>query len=254
MKNTNLATIVTGGGRGIGKAIADTMAIEGPVMLVGRSQNSLQQSCDAISSQGGVADFCVGDVSWPATAKECLRKVAENGWTVRNLVCNAGIGKGGACTAIDHDTWRHMFAVNVHGTFYFVKACLPQMVENKAGNICIISSVAGLKGFKYDSAYCATKHALVGLAKSLALEYAKHGLIVVPICPGYVESDMTESKIASLIQHKGINRTAAEKLVAEQNPQRRIIPAAEIAEAVALVCSGKVPSLNGNPLVLTGGA
>jgi len=94
----------------------------------------------------------------------------------------------------------------------------------------------------------------VGLARSLALEYAKHGIVVVPICPGFVESDMTDRTIAGQVKFRGLSQEDARTRVENFNPQKRIIPAAEIAEAVALVSSGKVASLNGHPLVLTGGA
>lgn len=249
-----LVTIITGGGRGIGKAIALKMAAETAVMLVGRSPKDLQTVCAEIKAAGGVAEYSVGDVSRSATAKRCLTKIEKLGWTVRNLVLNAGIAKGGACTKIDHKVWKQMFAVNVNGAFYFAQACLPAMVAQKAGAICVISSIAGLKGFKYQSAYCATKHALVGLATSLALEYAKHGIVVVPICPGFVATDMTQQTLDSLTRHRGISAAEAEAIVAGENPQKRIIQPEEIADAVLTVCQNKIPSLNGHPLVLTGGA
>src|SRR5262249_24411459 len=169
------------------------------------------------------------------------------------LVCNAGIAKGGAATSFDKQTWRHLFDVNVHGAFWFIQACLPAMVEKECGAIAIISSTAGVRGFNYDAAYCATKHALVGLARRLALEYAKHGIVVVPICPSFVESDMTKQTITGLAKHRGLSEDDARALIARTSPQKRIIPAEEVADAVALVLSGKLPALNGNPLILSGG-
>ncbi|MBY0358554.1 MAG: SDR family oxidoreductase [Candidatus Obscuribacterales bacterium] len=252
--NPSLVTVVTGGGRGIGKAVALKIAAETAVMVVGRSRKDLQAVCAEIKAAGGVAEYCVGDVSRPATAKRCLTKIANLGWTVRNLVLNAGIAKGGACTKIEHKVWKQMFAVNVNGAFYFAKTFLPGMVEQKAGTISVISSIAGLKGFKYQSAYCATKHALVGMATSWALEYAKYGIVVVPICPGFVATDMTQQTLDSLVRHRNISLAEAEAIVADENPQKRIIQAEEIADAVLTVCQNKIPSLNGHPLVLSGGA
>lgn len=252
--NTKLVTIVTGGSRGIGRAVALKMAAYTAVMVVGRTEKDLVEVCAQIQANGGTADYCVGDVSWPAIAKECMRKCQANGWSVRNLICGAAYAEGGACATFNADVWRHMFAVNVHGTFYFVQACLPQMIEQKAGNICVISSSIGLKGCKYESAYSATKHALIGFAKSVALENAKHNIVIVPICPGFVETDMTGRTIAGIMKHRGFSEDQARDLIAEQNPQKRILPAEEVADAVDLVCSGRIPALNGNPLVLTGGA
>jgi NAD(P)-dependent dehydrogenase (short-subunit alcohol dehydrogenase family) len=172
---------------------------------------------------------------------------------VTNLVCNAGIGHGGPAHTFDIQTWEHMFEVNVNGTFFFARTFLPSMMKRKKGNICIISSIAGLKGYKYQSAYCATKHALVGLAKSLALEYAKYNIQVVPICPSFVESEMTDRTIDGLVKHRGITKKEALKIVTNTNPQKRIIPASEIAEMVAIICEGKISSLNGNPVIMNGG-
>lgn len=251
--NTQLVTIITGGGRGIGKAVALRMARETAVLLVGRTQASLESACEEIRAAGGVADFVAGDISDPDVAQKAVAKAAEKGWTIRNLVCNAGVGKGGPASTFDKQTWRNMFDVNVHGAFWFIQACLPAMVEQKAGSICIVSSIAGVKGYKYQTAYCATKHALVGLARGLALEHAKNGIVVVPICPSFVESDMTKQTVAGIVKHRKVSEDEARTLIANTNPQKRIIPAEEVAEAVALVASGKLPALNGNPLVLSGG-
>lgn len=248
------ATIVTGGGRGIGWSIAMRMAEETAVLVVGRTEADLKLVCEAIALAGGKADYVVGDVSKPSTAKRAVQKVKKNGWTLRNLVVNAGIAKGGAAHEFDKKIWKEIFAVNVDGSFHFAQACLPVMMEQKQGTITFINSISGLKGFKYDSAYTASKHAQLGFARSLALEYAKHGIVVVPICPHFVESDMTRRTIAGLVRHRGISEAQAEDIVKNTNPQKRIIPAQEVAEAVALVASGKLPSLNGHPLMLTGGA
>lgn len=247
------ATIVTGGGRGIGRAIAIRMARETPVLIVGRTASDLASTCAYIQQEGGKAACCVGDIADPTTAERAVTLVHEHDWTVRHLVCNAGIGKGGASATFDRHTWREMFEINVHGSFWFIQVCLPEMQETQHGTICLISSIAGLKGYKYQAAYCATKHALVGLARSLALEHAKHGIVVVPICPAFVASDMTQHTVAGLVKYRGISEAEAENLIAATNPQHRIIPPEEVAEMVAMVCAGQLPSLNGNPLILSGG-
>ncbi len=251
--DTNLATVITGGGRGIGEAIARRMAKETAVVLVGRTSASLERVSNEINAEGGKAHFLVGDVSDFTTAERCVELVDKLGLRVQNLVLNAGIAKGGAATAIERQVWKEMFAVNVDGTFFFIQAFLPKMVPNKSGTICIISSIAGVKGYKYQTAYCATKHALVGMARALALEFAKHGICVVPICPAFVESDMTQRTIDGIKRHRGLADPEARAIVEAVNPQKRIIPADEVANMVEIVCSGKVTSLNGNPLILSGG-
>ncbi len=250
--NHNQVTIVTGGGRGIGRAIALRMARQTAVLLVGRTSADLAAVCTEINNSGGIADFTVGDVSEPATAAAALEKVSARGWTVRNLVCNAGIGKGGPLVSFDPAVWRQMFLVNVDGAFHFMQACLPSMIEAKEGAICVISSVSGLKGHKYDSAYSATKFALVGLAQSLADEVRKHNIAVVPICPGFVYSDMTSRTIAGLMHHRGWTEAEAEQRIAQTNPQGRILQPEEIAEAVAFCSAETGLAVSGQSLTLTG--
>ena len=127
------------------------------------------------------------------------------------------------------------------------------MLEQQHGAICLMSSLAGVKGVAYDAAYTSAKHALVGLAKSLALEYGKKGIVAVPICPGFVAGEMTDRTIRGIMRRQGVSEVEATKKVADASPQKRIMPAEEVAEAVALVCSGTIPALSGQPMILGGG-
>ncbi len=250
-------SIITGGGRGIGRAISLRLAKDTNVIVVGRTKEDLVSICKEITllRQGfeGRAVYIVGDITDPKTADKAVALAEKKKWQIVNLVCNAGIGKSGKTETFDKKLWRDMFDVNVHGAFYFVQACLPTMLKNKKGTICLMSSIAGVKGYSYIAGYTATKHALVGLARSLAQEYGKHGIVAVPICPGFVESEMTTRTIHGVMERHGISEVEARARVAAGNPQKRIIPAEEVAEAIAFVCSGKVPSLSGNPLILSGG-
>lgn len=249
----NAVSIVTGGGRGIGRAITLRLAQEGAVVVVGRTEADLLSICDQVRTAGGAAELVVGNVADPNTATRAVQAALAGGRAIQNLVLNAGIGKGGPSHEFDLDIWRQIMDVNVNGSFYFAQACLPHMVERQSGTICIISSILGLRGRKYDTAYTTSKHALVGMAKALGQEYAKHGIVVVPLCPGFVESDMTRNTIANLVKYRGMSADEAEQAIRDTNPQRRIIPAEEVAELIALVCSGRINCLNGNPLILTGG-
>ena len=212
-------TIITGGGRGIGRAIALRMARAGAVLVVGRTGADLASVCAEITSRGGVADYVVGDVADIATAGSAIARARERGWAVANLVCNAGIAKGGPLVSFSPEVWKAMFDVNVFGAFAFIQACLPTMIERKQGSVSIISSTLGLKGHKNDSAYSATKFALVGLAQSLAAEVKKHNIVVVPICPGFVDTEMTDRTLAGIVKHKGVSLAQAEQIVAASNPQ-----------------------------------
>jgi NAD(P)-dependent dehydrogenase (short-subunit alcohol dehydrogenase family) len=186
------------------------------------------------------------------TAARAVEVARARGWAVRNLVCNAGIGKGGPTAEFEPEQWRRIFDVNVHGSFYFVQACLPAMLQRGGGTVCLMSSLAGVKGLAFDAAYSASKHALVGLARSLALENGKHGVVSVALCPGFVESDMTRRTIAGMARRQGVSEQDAQAKVAATNPLRRIMTPQEVAEVVAMVCSGVLASASGNPLILGG--
>lgn len=246
-------SIVTGGGRGIGRAISRRLSKLGPVVVVGRTADDLDSICTEINAGGGRAAVpCVGDIANADTARNAVAAAQSRGWSVRNLICNAGIGKGGPTAEFDPEQWRRIFDVNVHGSFYFVQACVPGMVGRGEGTLCFMSSTAGVKGVAFDAAYSASKHALVGLARSLALEYGKQGIVSVALCPGFVESEMTRRTIAGMVRRQGLSEQDAERKVAATHPLRRIMPPEEVAEVVALICSGALASISGNPLILGG--
>ena len=253
MSDTICASMITGGGRGLGQALALRLAQDTPVIIVGRTASDLHATCDEIRRQGGVAEACVADIADPDGAARAVQRAGALGWSIRNLVCNAGIGKSGPSATFAKELWERIIAVNLSGSFHCVQACLPAMLQARHGVICLISSISGVKGYAYTAAYTASKHALVGLAKSLAQEYGRQGIVIVPICPGFVASEMTTRTIRGVMKRHGLSEEAAEQRVVRANPQRRIIPAEEVAEMVAFVCSGKVPSLSGNPLLLSGG-
>ena len=236
------AAIVTGGGRGIGRAITLRLARAMPVVVVGRTVEDLESVCVQCLRDGGVAVPCVGDIAEASTAEKAVELVRSQGWAVRHLVCNAGLGQGGPTAEFDPAVWRQIFDVNVHGCFYMVRACLPLMAGQAGGSITIISSLAGVTGVAYDAAYTASKHALVGFAKSLSLEYGKRGLTVAALCPSFVESDMTQRTIRSVMRRHGITEDQARQRIADRCPARRILSAEEIAEVVALISAGQFAS------------
>jgi NAD(P)-dependent dehydrogenase (short-subunit alcohol dehydrogenase family) len=232
------AAVVTGGGRGIGRAITLRLARESPVVVVGRTPADLNAVCAEAQDSGGEAAPCIGDIADPATAAAAVGLVRSRGWVVQHLVCNAGMGKSGPTAEFDADLWRRIFEVNVHGCFHLVRACLPDMLARGAGTITIISSLAGVTGVAYDAAYSASKHALVGFARSLALEYGKRGLTVAALCPSFVESDMTRRTVRGVMRRHGLAEAEAERRVADRCPAKRILPAEEVAEVVALLGAG----------------
>jgi NAD(P)-dependent dehydrogenase (short-subunit alcohol dehydrogenase family) len=250
-----LAAIITGGGRGIGRAITLRLARSEPVIVVGRNEDDLASVCARVKGDAGLGVPCPGDVADPGTSSRAVELARCSGWAVGQLVCNAGIGKGGPTETFPADLWRRIFDVNVHGSFQFIQACLPEMLARGAGTITIVSSLAGVRGVAYDAAYTATKHALVGLARSLALEYSARGIKTVALCPGFVAGEMTTRTIRGVMSRRSISEAEAEQRVASKCPAGRILPPEEIAEVVAMVGNGQfaeadaLASAGGYPLI-----
>src|SRR5262245_7782906 len=135
MPDFTAVSIITGGGRGIGQAVTMRLARETAVILVGRTQSDLEETCEAVRAGGGRAEACVGHVTDPVTAEDAVQLAQKYGWTIRNLICNAGIGRGGNTHAFKLSDWLEVFDTNVHGGFYFVRACLPAMLHEREGVI-----------------------------------------------------------------------------------------------------------------------
>lgn len=250
--NHKTAALITGGGRGLGKVIATKLAKDYKIIVVGRTESDLTSVCEEIRSAGNEADYVVGDVAASDTARRASVKAQDLGWNVTRLICNAGVGKSRATHELSDDEWRNIIDINLNGSFYFAKAFLPGMVEQKPGVICFISSIAGLKGYAYEAAYVSSKHAIIGLSKTIASEYGKFGISSVAICPNFVEGEMTERTISGLADRRNISHKEAREIIEKKNPQRRIISPDEVAEMVRIICSNTVPSLSGSPIIMGG--
>lgn len=249
-----LAALITGGGRGIGRAQSIRLAQKQPVMLVGRTESALRETADVIRASGNVAEYVAGDVTDQQTASRIQEACESLGWNISSLVLNAGRGKSDPTDTFPLPLFREIFDLNLFSTLPLIQLVLPGMMERREGTIVFLCSTGGLKGLSHDAAYSASKHGQIGLARSLALEFGKYRISVVPICPGLVESEMTDRVIAGVARRRSLSIPEARALIESRIPQRRIIPAEEVAEVVAFACSGLAPSLSGSPLILSGGA
>jgi NAD(P)-dependent dehydrogenase (short-subunit alcohol dehydrogenase family) len=146
-----------------------------------------------------------------------------------------------------------MLEVNLTGAFLMSRAVLPQLVERCWGRIVSIASTAGLKGYAYVAAYCAAKHGVIGLTRSLALEVAGRGVTVNAVCPGYTETELLDDSIANITDKTGASEDEARAQLVESNPQRRFVSPEEVAETVAWLVGPNTAAITGQAIVVAGG-
>ena len=248
------SAIITGGGRGIGAATARQLAAAGAaVVLAARSSDQIEGLASQLTAQGHRAWGVVTDVTDPDSVAHLLRRAEELVGRVDILVNNAGIAASAPLRSIRLEDWNRIFAVNVTGTFLCTRACVPAMVENGWGRVVNIASVAGKMGAPYIAAYAASKHAVVGFTRSIALEVARQGVTVNAVCPGYVETDMVDQTVERITGKTRLDRDQAMASLEAMSPQHRIFQADEVAYQVVSLCDPRAAGINAQCIVLDGG-
>jgi 3-hydroxybutyrate dehydrogenase len=242
--------VVTGGGRGIGRAIAAALSGAGAlVTVVGRDQARL---ADAVS-QGDAKAFIVADVTDRGALLEGLERTVADHGAIDILVANAGGAESSLFAKADPEQFRRMFELNVIGAVHATQAVLSGMMSRGFGRIVAVASTAGLKGYAYVSAYCAAKHALVGLVRALALETATTGVTVNAVCPGYTDTDLVTESIARIAARTGRSHEETLAQMLQPNPLGRLVKPDEVAAAVLFLCSPAAAAINGTTLAIAGG-
>jgi 3-hydroxybutyrate dehydrogenase len=234
--------VVTGGGRGIGRAVAAALASGGArVTVLGRHGQSLAETVAA-----GHAQAYRGLGAALGTAS------AEHG-PIDILVANAGGADAAPFGKTTPDQFRRLFELNVLGIVHAAQAVLGGMVERGFGRIVAMASTAGLRGYGYVSAYCAAKHAAVGLVRSLALETARTGVTVNAVCPSYTDTDLTQESLERIAAKTGRSHEEALKALLHQSPLGRLIKPDEVAAAVLFLCSKDAAAITGATIAVAGG-
>lgn len=248
------SALVTGGGRGIGAAIALALARAGvSVAVVARNEEQVVEVATGLREQGFGAFAFRCDVTDPFQVNDVALAAQEAMGHVDILVNNAGTASSAALKSTTLKDWNHMMAVNATGTFLFTKAVLPGMLERGWGRVVNVASIAGLAGDKYISAYSASKHAVVGFTRSVAAEVAGTGVTVNAVCPGYVNTPMTEQSLSRISARTGKTHAEALEAMLKQAGQYRLIPPVEVAQAVVALCRESAKDTNGEAIPMDGG-
>ena len=189
----------------------------------------------------------------PESVQRAVGRALEAFGRIDVLVNNAGIAESAPLSRTDEDLWARMIAVNLTGTYRCARAVLPDMLARGKGRIINIASVAGRVGFQYTSAYCASKHGVIGFTRALALEVATGGVTVNAVCPGWVETDMTRASIERIASSTGQSVESARRLLENMNPQRRLIQPEEVASVALFLASDEAHGITGQAIDVDGG-
>ena len=245
--------VVTGASRGIGAVIAAVLAGEGVcVSLLGRDAGNLQRVSDNLGGRGRAFPI-VADLTDPPSVQSAFAVARGHFGPVHLLINNAGQAASAKFTDTDETLWSHLIAVNLTGTYLATRQAVPDMLAEGFGRIVNIASTAGLRGAAYISAYASSKHAVIGLTRSLALEYATRNITVNAVCPGFVDTDIVKDAIANIKAKTGRSDSEALAALVATNPQRRLVEPREVADTVMWLCRPGAESVTGQSIVLAGG-
>ena len=249
----NLArhALVTGGGQGIGAAVARAMTTQGMrVTILGRRINVIQ----AMADNDPEHLFAVAaDVTDPDQVDAALKLSESRFGPVEVLINYAGRAQSAPFLKMDMNLWQQMLSVNLTGTMICSQAVLPAMLKSGWGRIVNVASTAGQIGYSYVSAYCAAKHGVLGLTKSLALELATKGITVNAVCPGFTETDLVRESIDRVVAKTGRTPEQAMAEFVKTNPQGRLVQPEQVADAVIWLCSEGASAVTGQAISVSGG-
>ncbi|MCC8942685.1 SDR family oxidoreductase [Bradyrhizobium sp. Arg68] len=248
----NAHALVTGAGSGIGAATAIALAKAGVrVSVAGRRIEALQATAASLGDRTGAVVAI--DVTDAAAVTKGIAQIEASAGPIDILVNNAGKAGSAPFDKTDAALWADMLASNLSSVFLVTQAVLPGMAQRGRGRVINVASTAGLTGYAYVSAYVAAKHGVVGLTRSLALEYARRGVTVNAVCPGYTDTPLVAEAAANIVAKTGRSEAEARAALAKVNPMQRLVTPEEVADAVLWLASEGAASINGQAVAIAGG-
>lgn len=235
--------LITGGGTGVGADLARGFAAAGAeVVICGRREAPLAQVAEPLGAR-----FVTADV----TSEADVARLFEQAGPCDVVIANAGASVSAPMAKTSLEDWNAMLAVNLTGVFLTFRQGLGQFTG--WGRLIAVASTAGLKGYGYVAPYAAAKHGVVGMVRSLALEVAKKPVTVNALCPGFLDTEMTDRSVANIVEKTGMSPEAAREALAAPNPQKRLIRPEEVTSAALWLCAPGAEGINGQALAIAGG-
>ena len=255
MDNQAKAAIVTGGGGGIGRAVAIALAGQGVAVAVADLNGEAAETVAGEVEQRGADALAIeADVSQKSSVEAMVHRTLETFGRIDILVNNAGLQYVSPIVDYPEERWHTLIGVMLSGTFFCTQAALPSMLSRRSGRIVNISSIMGRIGAPYKSAYCAAKHGIIGLTRSVALEVAEQGITVNAVCPGVTGTAIVEGQLDDLARSHGIDREEVlDKIFLPDIPQKRILEPDEIAQCVLYLVSDGAFAVTGQAITVSAG-
>lgn len=243
---TGKTVLITGGGTGLGAAMATGFAARGALVWVaGRTAQTLEKVSAGQDN--------IHSVEVDVTDETSVAAMYDFTGTPDIVIANAGASDSAPMARTSSEMWHAMIGVNLTGVFYTFREAAHRLKGQDWGRLIAVASTAGLKGYPYVSAYAAAKHGVVGLVRSSALELARTGVTVNALCPGFLDTEMTDRSVANIVEKTGLSAEDARGNLERMSPQNRLFQPDEVVQAALWLCGPGSQGMTGQAIAIAGG-